>query len=131
MKRKTFIYLSVVSTVSIGMPSLNCHNRNETLNKSLSQPKFLSHICDAKTLREIGTAYKKQFSSESRKDQLTDLILTDSSGTPPSQTSDLSFIGSLVDQKIKQDFETGQTVVVKGWVLSVTEARQCALFSLA
>lgn len=131
MKRKTFIYLSVVSTVAIAVPSLNCHNRNETLNKSLSQPKFLSHICDEKTLREIGTAYNKQFSSESSKDQLADLILTDSTGNPSSQTTDLSFINSLVDQKIKRDFETGKTVVVKGWVLSITEARQCALFSLA
>jgi hypothetical protein len=26
---------------------------------------------------------------------------------------------------------TGNTVVIQGWVLSTTEARQCALFSLA
>jgi len=131
MKRKTFIYLSVVGTVTIGIPSLSCHHRNETLNKSLSQPKFLSHICDEKTLTEIGTEYNKQFSSGSTKDQLADLILTDSTGKPSSQTSNISFINSLVDQKIKQDFETGRTVVIKGWVLSVTEVRQCALFSLA
>jgi len=31
---------------------------------------------------------------------------------------------------VRRDFETGRTVLVNGWVLSVTEARQCASFSL-
>jgi hypothetical protein len=39
-------------------------------------------------------------------------------------------IHNYLDQKVKQDFESGNTVLVKGWVLSVTEARQCALYSL-
>jgi hypothetical protein len=35
-----------------------------------------------------------------------------------------------VDGKIKSDFETGKTAVIKGWVISETEARQCALYAL-
>src|SRR5258705_8823393 len=31
---------------------------------------------------------------------------------------------------VRRDFETGRTVLVDGWVLPATEARQCALFSL-
>ncbi|HVH66421.1 MAG TPA: hypothetical protein VM716_00990 [Gemmatimonadales bacterium] len=31
---------------------------------------------------------------------------------------------------VREDFVAGRTVLVHGWVLSVTEARQCALFSL-
>jgi hypothetical protein len=31
---------------------------------------------------------------------------------------------------VRRDFTTGRTVLVNGWVLSATEARQCALFSL-
>lgn len=31
---------------------------------------------------------------------------------------------------VDDDFAAGRTVVVDGWVLSTTEARQCALFSL-
>jgi len=131
MKRKTFIYLNVVGAVAIVVPTLYFLNRNKPLNKTLGRPLFLSHICDAKTLREIGTVYKVQFPSEKRENQLVDLLLTNSKGKRFSQTSALSLINSLVDQKIKQDFETGKTVVIKGWVLSVTEARQCALFSLS
>jgi hypothetical protein len=31
---------------------------------------------------------------------------------------------------IQRDFAEGRTVLLDGWVLSVTEARQCALYSL-
>lgn len=31
---------------------------------------------------------------------------------------------------IQRDFEAGRTVLLRGWILSVTEARQCALFSI-
>ena len=34
-----------------------------------------------------------------------------------------------LEKKIKTDFETGNIVLVDGWVLSISEARQCALFS--
>ena len=32
--------------------------------------------------------------------------------------------------RVRDDFARGRTVVVMGWTLSATEARQCALFSL-
>ena len=35
-----------------------------------------------------------------------------------------------IDDQVRDDFAAGRTVLVGGWVLSVTEARQCALFSL-
>jgi len=35
-----------------------------------------------------------------------------------------------ISHRVRDDFARGRTVVVEGWVLSVTEARQCALFSL-
>jgi hypothetical protein len=31
---------------------------------------------------------------------------------------------------VRDDFAHGRTVLIDGWVLSLTEARQCALFSL-
>ena len=130
MKRRTFIYLSFATAAGMGAPFVSCRNKSAALNKILAQPKFLSHICDAKTLREIGKVYKEEFPSESKKEQLANELLTDNSGKSFAETADQSSISSLLDQKIKQDFETGKTVVVKGWVLSATEAQQCALFSL-
>jgi hypothetical protein len=37
---------------------------------------------------------------------------------------------SLEDQ-VREDFIKGHTILVDGWVLSVTEARQSALFALS
>jgi hypothetical protein len=36
-----------------------------------------------------------------------------------------------IEEQVRDDFAAGRTVVVSGWVLSETEARQCALFSLS
>jgi hypothetical protein len=33
-------------------------------------------------------------------------------------------------QLVREDFDAGRTVIIDGWVISVTEARQCALYSL-
>ncbi len=35
-----------------------------------------------------------------------------------------------VSALVRRDFAAGRTIIVNGWVLSVTEARQCALHSL-
>ncbi len=131
MKRRSFIYLSVAGTLALGVPGIGCRQKNEQLTKLLAQPKFLSHICDEKTLKEIGKAYKEQFPSEHKESKLTDLLMTDDAGKPIAQTSDQAAIDAKMEKKIKEDFEQGEIVVVKGWVLSATEARQCALFSLS
>jgi len=35
-----------------------------------------------------------------------------------------------MEERVRADFAAGRVVVVRGWILSVTEARECALFSL-
>jgi len=35
-----------------------------------------------------------------------------------------------MQQKVTEDYESKEIVMIDGWLLSVTEARQCALFSL-
>jgi len=65
--------------------------------------------------------------AENNEDKLTQLL----SGNGAIATSaGEKAIHQYLDQKIKEDFEKGDVVTVKGWILSVTEARQCALFAL-
>ena len=129
MKRRNFILLSLYSGAAIAIPFAGCSTDSAVSNKPWMQPMLLSHICDAKTLKEIGTAYRKKFAEQNNEKQLIDALLTDSANKVVPATSGDAFINSLLEKKIKKDFETGQTVIVKGWVLSETEARQCALFS--
>jgi len=130
MKRRTFVLLSLYSGAAISLPSLGCSTGSAVAGKPWIQPQLLSHICDAKTLQEIGTAYRNKVSAESKEENLLNLLLTDKSNKILPITSDDILINSLLEQKIQKDFETDKTVIVKGWVLSETEARQCALFSL-
>jgi F420-0:gamma-glutamyl ligase len=39
-------------------------------------------------------------------------------------------LAAALAQRVQQDFVDGHVVHVDGWVLSLTEARQCALHSL-
>jgi len=130
MKRRTFILLSGGSVLSLWIPCGGCRNSTSALNSALSQPQLLGRICDEKAVLEIGTTYRKQMPDEVGETQLVSLLLTDGTGKSISPSTDKSSLGSWLEQKIGNDFKTGRTVIVNGWVLSVTEARQCAVYSL-
>jgi predicted GTPase len=106
---------------------IGCNQRHSVSYELLGKPEELAQICDLKTLKEIGMAYRLQAASEMEAGKLATLLLTDSAGSSDSSISDNAFVQSLMNRKIKRDFETGNIVIVKGWVLALTEARQCAL----
>jgi hypothetical protein len=76
-------------------------------------------------VREIGTQYRAAMPNEN-----TVATLRDAISDSQHQTFSWSRAGS-IEEQIRDDFAAGRTVVVSGWVLSVTEARQCALYSLS
>lgn len=128
MQRRKFVFLSVLGGTAVSLTGLSCSHHKAGFYDMLDKPIQLSQICDTKTLREIGMEYRSQFPAESEADRLVTLLSNDTAGKPISDSADKLFVKNLIDQKIRQDFEKGNTVVVKGWVLAVTEARQCALF---
>jgi hypothetical protein len=109
---------------------ISCNRRHPISYDILGKPEALAQICDLKTLKEIGMAYYAQIPSETDADKLAALLLTDSAGNPVSSSSENSVIQTLISKKIDHDFETGNTVIVKDWILSVTEVRQCAFLFL-
>jgi hypothetical protein len=127
MQRRKFIQVSAVGTTAIVFTGISCRYKHTALYNILDKPRQLSGICDLNTLREIGKSYHLQAPSESGVDKLADLLSTDSAGNKFSSSSDDLFIQNLINQKIKHDFETDNTVIVNGWVITITEARQCAL----
>jgi len=127
MKRSLFIYYTLLGSATVAFPALRCTNNN--YKKLLSQPLFLSHICSASDLREIGKSYRKQTGINAQ-EQLEKKIMQATNGRSISIYSSESSINSFLNNKIKMDFISGKTFVIKGWILSETEAQQCALFSL-
>jgi hypothetical protein len=92
--------------------------------RELAQPAVLA-MFGAERTREIGTAYRAAVPHERTVAALTSAI---------SSSRRRGFAGRFnrsIDAQVHDDFETGRTVLVSGWILSQTEARQCALYSLS
>lgn len=124
MKRRNFLKLSALSAGAFSIPFMyGCNSK--TFNKAVTEPYFLSHIFDAKTMKATGDAYIKQ-SGEDSKNKLAGLL----EDPAVNETTDAKAVHDVYDRKTREDFNNLKTVVVNGWVLSVTEARQCALYSL-
>jgi hypothetical protein len=126
MQRRKFIQVSAVGTTAFVITGISCKSHHPAFYNVLDKPAKLSGICDLNTIRNIGMTYRLQTPAESEADKLAELLAVDSAGNKISSSDDL-FIQNLLNQKIKHDFETDNTVIVNGWVLTVTEARQCAL----
>jgi hypothetical protein len=127
MKRRTFIATTTIA--AIGLPVAYYIKKRISKGNPVTTTALLSHFCDERELKEIGAAYRTLVPAENEKQKLTDLILTTTDGKKLN-ASDWSHIEDLVSQKVHEDFLNHKVIIVKGWVISTTEARQCALFSL-
>ncbi|GJM34352.1 MAG: hypothetical protein DHS20C18_33530 [Saprospiraceae bacterium] len=121
MKRRNFIIIAAAGTVAIAGPPLYYYWSDIRYENALIQPKSLARIWDAETIQSIGKTYCRQFPKEKNKEVLLKRLLAGMNNSDDLATA--------LEQQIKEDFETGNTVMVNGWILSITEARQCALFA--
>ncbi|MFI5156814.1 MAG: hypothetical protein ACHQEM_11535 [Chitinophagales bacterium] len=126
MQRRNFIRLSAYGGLALSVPfAVGC--RHSPTNMAVADPPFLMHIFDKKTMMETGRAYIQQNPDESEIADLENLLIEN---TPIQATTGSEAVQTYFGNKMKEDFDNDQTVVVDGWVLSKTEARQCALYSL-
>ena len=126
MKRKEFIHLTAFTVVAVSFPLLDSC-KDPVSDAATSQPAFLSRLFDEITIKRTGQTYLQKTPAENAHDELVRLLANNST---IASSSDETAIHQHLEEKIKKDFDEGRTVMVNGWVLSVTEARQCALFSL-
>jgi len=130
MKRRHFIFYTVFSTAAVSIPFLNCSSPDPELDKKLAMPETLAQTYDEKTIMEIGQAYGKTYPDEYSISDLEKLLTKTETGKSIAGSETAEMINSTLNEMVKKDFQTGDTVVLNGWILSKTEARQCALFTL-
>ena len=116
LDRRRFLQLSAIG-IAAGLTDLGCAERND---RRLDQPGLID-VLGPQRVHELGTHYRAQTPAERDAETLRAKISEASSG----------LFHKSVDDAIEDDFENGRTVVVDGWVLAVTEARQAALFALS
>jgi hypothetical protein len=121
LDRRRFLQLSALGIVATAADSAcgSAHDRDAALDR----PQLVSMLGPDR-VRQLGAHYRAATPQESNADTLRAAISNGHHLRIPSLG-----IGTLDDQ-IRDDFTAGRTVVVDGWVLAVTEARQAALFSL-
>jgi hypothetical protein len=122
LDRRRFLQLSALSVVS-SFADVACDRGEHSLASAPDRPQLLS-VLGPDRVREIGSHYRGATPGENTADALRAAI-------SKSRGFHIPLLGNeSLDDQIEDDFEEGRTVVVDGWVLSVTEARQAALFSL-
>jgi hypothetical protein len=124
LDRRRFLQLTA-SGVLATLAGSACARESGDEERALAQPDLLEML-GAERVRRIGERYRAIVPGENSRAALAAVI-------SPSRRRGFSLPWSrrrTIEQQIRDDFAAGRTVLLDGWVLSVTEARQCALFSL-
>lgn len=124
MDRRSFIRLAGATTLGVAAAA-GCAGRSPSDARALARPELLVALGDA-PVRAIGARYRAMTAGERDADALRDAIVS----SRPFRARLVGAASPPIAEMIRDDFEHGRTVLVDGWLLSVTEARQCALYSL-
>lgn len=122
MDRRQFLTVGGASAVALALPGAWCWAGPSPPQGVLAQPELLAMLGDPERVRALGRRYRSAIPEENSRETLIAALRRDFDSEPLSR--------SRLRERIREDFAAGRTVQLKGWVLSVTEARQCALFSL-
>ncbi|HEY2377889.1 MAG TPA: hypothetical protein VGH98_18090 [Gemmatimonadaceae bacterium] len=116
-------FLRYLGATALGVAATGCKLGSEYDVRSLAQPEVLATLGVAE-VRNIGQRYRTLNPSEASVNAIREAIL----GSRP-LAARLGLINPPVAALVRGDFEHGRTVALDGWILSVTEARQCALLA--
>jgi hypothetical protein len=116
LDRRHFLELSALGILGT-LADIGCSTQRD---RPLDQPSLIAML-GADRVRDLGARYRAQTPAENTADALRAAI---SGNRKP-------VFGASLDNMIEDDFANGRVVIVDGWVLSLTEARQAALFSLS
>lgn len=123
MKRRKFIILSGIGATAFTLPSACLKARIPEYDPLLAEPELLSFIWDTETMIAVGTLFRELTPGERTEGGLVSALLRESpDGTTPALQK--------VNSRVQADYEENDLVMLEGWILSRTEARQCALLSL-
>ncbi len=121
LDRRRFLQLSALGVVAAVADSA-CARSSDHADAALDRPQLLAML-GPERVRQLGDHYRAATPRENSADALRAAI---SNGQGPR----IPLLRKSIDDQVRDDFEAGRTVLVDGWMLSVTEARQAALFSL-
>lgn len=124
MNRKRFLILSaLVAAASSSRWILLDSSSPAPPDQALLRPLFLSSVLTDAELHRVGMLYRAAWPEENSIHAMVNHLLDTRVSPGPALAAHIS-------RQIAADFAAGRIVVLDGWVLALTEARQCALFSM-
>ena len=122
MKRRDFLGITAVGVAGLACPG---EATAGTVSRvTLAHPQLLDLLRNEELVAALGRRYRDAVPSENDAHVLEAAILADAPAGASAEPR------RWLADRIQQDFARGETVTLNGWVLSRTEARQAALFSL-
>jgi hypothetical protein len=126
MKRRHFIGLAAAGAAGLALPAAATRPIDGIC--ALGYPNLDHVLRDPGAIRALGQRYRELVPAENDAKTLEEIFRKELPlDLSAPATSELD---AQVSALVRRDFDSGRTIVVNGWVLSVTEARQCALHSL-
>jgi hypothetical protein len=125
LDRRRFLQITAAGVVASLTTTAGASDAAEDLS-ALDRPELLTML-GPERVRELGVRYRAATPHENTVGSLRDAISMRERRTLLLRWGPRESI----ENQIRDDFAAGKTVMLDGWVLSATEARQCALFSLA
>lgn len=130
MDRRHFITRAAAGALALGLPGAAWQTGPSANLQTLARPALLDMLGDRR-VRDLGMHYREMYPMEYDADILSsDILGAAILGSDMPALTDAPTLHTHLKTTIRSDFAAGRTVLLRGWVLSVTEARQCALFSL-
>jgi hypothetical protein len=127
MKRREFIGIAAAGAACAVCP-MAVRGRDHDSISILARPRVLDVFRDERLLHVLGARYREMTPDEDGSRALVEAIMADlDSNASPGAAVPLDV---RMSEQVGRDFSAGRTVTLDGWILSVTEARQCALRSL-
>jgi len=130
MNRRLFISLSGLGITAIGVSFTGLLDFDLSRESFCAKPDFLSRLSNDEALRSVGKEFLKLYPAEGSSAGLMTELYGGPLKTDVLPRKDVRSIQKRLKNLIRNDFITGKTLILNGWVLSLTEARQCALFAI-
>lgn len=119
LDRRQFLTLAAAMAASVAAPA--CGGDGDI--GALGQPDLVA-VLGPDVVRRLGRSYREHVPREGDASRLAAALRASRPWT-----ARIGLRAFPIADQVRADFDANRTVVVDGWLLSVTEARQCALFS--
>lgn len=127
VQRRSFVKLGLLSSAFVVLYGLKHFSDLAKIPKKFYSTLILANFVDVNELERLGEIYLLKNPSENTLEKIESRLLEDAIIDKENGT----FTRSHISATILRDFKSADTVVLNGWIVSLTEARMCAYLKLS